>query len=76
MPGEPEEAIDAARLPIPRIAGVDEDDRMEIAREPDCAACSPAGPPPIDRHVEGASPWLRRQGKIRARTIERRLGHA
>jgi len=29
-----EESIDAAGLPVARVAGIDEDDRMEIAREP------------------------------------------
>ena len=42
----PGETVDAARLPISRIAGVDDDDAVEVAAEPQCGG-QPRGPPPI-----------------------------
>ena len=35
-----EEAVDPARLPVARIAGIDEDDFVEISRQPERGAKS------------------------------------
>src|SRR5687768_18407231 len=48
--GMTEEAVDPTCLPIARIAGIDEDDGMEVAREPD-ARREPRGPAAHDGHV-------------------------
>ena len=46
-----QEAVDAARLPVARVAGVHEHHAVEVAREPDARA-QPGGPSADDGDVE------------------------